>query len=41
MLTQVELSKLESKGLIKIPLIVAILTEAKAQGLNWIFQCDG
>ena len=41
MLTQLELSKLESKGLIKIPLIVAILTEAKAQGLKWIFQCEG
>ena len=41
MITQSELKRLESHGLIKIPLIVAILTEAKAQGLKWIFQCDG
>jgi len=41
MATQVELNKLQEKGLIEIPLIVAILTEAKAQGLKWVFQCDG
>jgi len=41
MLTQVELSKLEAKGLIKIPLFVAILIEAKTQGLKWVFQCGG
>jgi hypothetical protein len=41
MLTQVELSNLEKKGLIKIPLIVLILSRAKEEGLKWIFQCEG
>tara|TARA_R100001443_G_C3243105_1_gene151274 strand:- start:20 stop:385 length:366 start_codon:yes stop_codon:yes gene_type:complete len=41
MITQSELERLQDKGLIKIPLIVAVLTEAKKQGLKWIFQCDG
>jgi hypothetical protein len=41
MITQSELERLQDKGLIKIPLIVTILTEAKAQGLKWIFQCEG
>ena len=31
MITQSELERLQDKGLIKIPLIVTILTEAKAQ----------
>lgn len=39
MLTQVELSKLQEKGMIKIPLIVSILSRAKEEGLKWIFQC--
>tara|TARA_X000001382_G_scaffold49501_1_gene33506 strand:+ start:161 stop:526 length:366 start_codon:yes stop_codon:yes gene_type:complete len=41
MITQSELERLQDKGLIKIPLIVAVLTEAKKQGLKWIFQCEG
>ena len=41
MLTQVELSKLQEKGMIKIPLIVSILSRAKEEGLKWIFQCEG
>jgi|TARA_R110000822_G_C14896227_1_gene448411 hypothetical protein len=40
-INKVEIKELEEKGLIKIPLIVAILTEAKEQGLKWIFQCEG
>ena len=41
MLTQVELSKLQEKGMIKIPLIVSILSRAKEEGLKWVFQCEG
>jgi len=40
-INKVEIKELEEKGFIKIPLIVAVLTEAKEQGLKWIFQCDG
>ena len=40
-INKVEIKELEEKGFIKIPLIVAILTEAKEQGLKWIFQCEG
>jgi|TARA_R110000796_G_scaffold192464_1_gene309138 hypothetical protein len=40
-INKVEIKELEEKGFIKIPLIVAVLTEAEEQGLKWIFQCDG
>ena len=41
MITQSELERLQDKGLIKIPLLVAVLTEAKERGLSWQFNCYG
>ena len=41
MITQSELERLQDKGLIKIPLLVAVLTEAKEKKLSWKFNCEG
>ena len=41
MITQSELERLQDKGLIKFPLLVAVLTEAKERGLSWQFNCEG
>ena len=40
MVTQSELERLQDRGLIQIPLLVAVLTKAKEKEMSWKFVCD-
>ena len=41
MVTQSELERLQDRGLIQIPLLVAVLTKAKEKEMSWRFNCCG